>query len=204
MEASAPENLDEYSSSSTTIIFDNPIPLLRGPIPAGKPDNPALGPYVLAFKSIAAWSAARKRCESRIIEQCENGARIGCAISASSKCKPPWWRLNSVDLKEREICEQREMEACLVAGKEKCVEFAKEKCFRPFMDARVAVRRMGARRKEVERLVCLASMPESSTWRDLICLDQLSSRFLGEFEIGVMNFRASELLGSDTNYESEL
>ncbi|RXH97202.1 hypothetical protein DVH24_035870 [Malus domestica] len=28
----------------------------------------------------------------RMVEQCVAGARIGCAINGSEKCKPPWWR----------------------------------------------------------------------------------------------------------------
>lgn len=196
-------NLEEYSASSTTVKFDQPIPLLRGPIPVGPRDDPSNGPYLLAFRSPKSWAAAYRSCESKIFSQCEQGARIGCAINASNKCKPPWWRIliggaKPADLKEREECEVREMEACLVVAKEKCVGLAKEKLLKPFGEARIAGR---VSAKEVEKLVCLASLPERCTWRDLIGLDGLGSPFLGDFESGVTSYRASELLGSDPNYE---
>ncbi|KAJ0246374.1 hypothetical protein HA466_0169180 [Hirschfeldia incana] len=153
--------MEEYSASATTVAFDRPIPLLRGPIPAGRSEP---GQYVLAFRSLDSWAAAYKRCEAQIKEQCEEGARIGCAVSASNNCKPPWWRSFSggavVDMREREKCEEREFKECLGAAEVKCSGFAKEKCSGAFLDARVAVER-----EEVEGLVWLASMPEgSSRW----------------------------------------
>ncbi|VVB06722.1 unnamed protein product [Arabis nemorensis] len=148
--------MEEYSASATTVVFDRPIPLLRGPIPA------VGSGYVLAFRSLDSWSAAFKRCESTIKEQCEEGARIGCAVSASRNCKPPWWRSladrGSGDMREREKCEEREFEGCLAAAKDKCAGFAKEKCSVAFLDARIAVAR------EAEGLIWLASMPEESRW----------------------------------------
>lgn len=70
------------------------------------------------------------------------GARSGCSITASRKCKPPWWKglLGGAptDYQERERCEEREMAACLEAAREACVKFAKEKCIEPFRDARIA------------------------------------------------------------------
>ncbi|KAJ4727402.1 Bifunctional lysine-specific demethylase and histidyl-hydroxylase [Melia azedarach] len=190
-------NMEEYSAASTTIKFDQSVPLLRGPIPAGPHDDPSNGEFLLAFRSPQSWASAYKSCESKILSQCEHGARIGCAVTASNKCKPPWWRnligYKPVDFKQREDCEVREMEACLVVAKDKCVGFAKEKLLKPFRDARIAGR-LGP--KEVQKLVCLASLPESSKWRGLIGLDRL-----GEREFGLTNYPASELLGSDNNYE---
>lgn len=151
---------DDYSAAATTVVFDRPIPLLRGPVPAG-------GSYVLAFRSLDSWTAAFKRCETLVKEQCEEGARIGCAVSASKNCKPPWWR-GSGDMREREKCEEREFEGCVAAAMGKCASFAKDKCSGAFLEARIA-----RRSREVERLVWLASMPEESTWRDLIGLDSL-------------------------------
>ncbi|XP_050238504.1 uncharacterized protein LOC126687994 [Mercurialis annua] len=152
MDPSTPTKLDEYSASATTINFDDPIPLIRGPIPASESDDPSSGPYVLAFRNPQSWVTAYKLSESKLISQCEGGARIGCAISASEKCKPPWWRYligaKLPDLEEREKCEEREMEGCLVVAKEKCVGFAKDKCFKPFCDARIAV---GKDRKLIEK-----------------------------------------------------
>ncbi|CAF2049272.1 BnaA09g40370D [Brassica napus] len=151
--------MEEYSASATTVSFDRPKPLLRGPIPAGGSES---GQYVLAFRSLDSWAAAYKRCEAQIKEQCEEGARIGCAVSASNNCKPPWWRSLGgavVDMREREKCEEREFKECLVAAKDKCSGFAKEKCSAAFLDARIAVE------TEVEGLVWLASLPEdSSRW----------------------------------------
>ncbi|KAH7577598.1 hypothetical protein ACOSP7_001446 [Xanthoceras sorbifolium] len=195
----AEANMEEYSASSTTIKFDYPIPLLRGPLRAGPHDDPSSGSYLLAFRSPQSWAAAFRSCESRIISQCEEGARIGCAISASNKCKPPWWRNligpKPMDLKEREGCEVREMETCLAVAKDKCVGFAKEKLLKTFRDARIAGR---VSPKEVQKLVCLASLPqERAAWTDLIGLD----RVLGDSGFGMTNYRASELLGSDSSYE---
>lgn len=90
----------------------------------------------------------------------------------------------------------REMEACLVVAKDKCAGFAKDRLLRPFRDARIAGR-VGP--KEVEKLVRWASLPETkrSSWRDLI-----GSEWLGEREFGVRtNYKATDLLGSDNNYE---
>ncbi|KAF8089432.1 hypothetical protein N665_0506s0038 [Sinapis alba] len=150
--------MEEYSASATTVAFDRPIPLLRGPIPAGRSEP---GQYVLAFRSLDSWAAAYKRCETQIKEQCEEGAKIGCAVSASNNCKPPWWRSLGgvvVDMREREKCEEREFNECLGAAKDKCSGFAKEKCSAAFLDARIAVE------TEVEGLLWLASMPEDSRW----------------------------------------
>ncbi|XP_065864335.1 uncharacterized protein [Euphorbia lathyris] len=160
MDPSVSANLpDEYSSSTTIVPFDYPIPLLRGPVRAGPSDDPSFGPYVLAFRNHHSWAAAYKRCESKVIEQCEAGSRIGCAISASEICKPPWWRNfiggNLPDLKEREMCEEREMEGCLVAAKEKCLGLAKEKCSLPFRDARIAIGEGMVMEKDGRKLVCL-------------------------------------------------
>ncbi|TYH59611.1 hypothetical protein ES332_D08G234600v1 [Gossypium tomentosum] len=168
MDPSLPQNPEEYSASSTTIKFGRPLPLLRGPIPAGTLDDPSSGPYILAFKDRPSWAAAYKSCESKIIFQCEEGARIGCAITASNKCKPAWWQSligwKSMDLTERERCEDIEMEACLVAAKEKCVGFAKVKCTTPFLDARIAVGEKEIMNKRVERMVHAASLQEESKW----------------------------------------
>ncbi|KAE8708141.1 calmodulin-3-like [Hibiscus syriacus] len=195
MDPQLPQSLEEYSASSTTVKFNRPIPLLRGPILAGTSDDLSYGPYILAFKDLPSWAAAHKSCESKIIAQCEEGARIGCAITASSKCKPPWWQSltgwKSMDLKERERCEDREMEDCLVAAKEKCIGFAKERCTAPFLDARIALGESDLMNKVVGRMVHAASMPEGSKWGHLIGSDSL-----GGPEPRVTSCRASQYLGS--------
>ncbi|KAI3836765.1 hypothetical protein MKW92_000214 [Papaver armeniacum] len=136
-------DVEDFSASATLILFKSPVPPLRIPIPAGLSDDPSKGPFVLAFKDSLSWKSALQASESKIIEQCEAGARIGCSINASSKCRPPWWKTllggAPTDLAEREQCEEREMSACLVASKESCLKFAKDKCLSPFLEARIAL-----------------------------------------------------------------
>ncbi|KAJ7977332.1 Bifunctional lysine-specific demethylase and histidyl-hydroxylase [Quillaja saponaria] len=205
MDTAANDDLDDYSASSTIVNFDRPIHLLREPIPAGPSDDPLFGPYVLAFRDSQAWVSAYRACESKITAQCEAGARIGCAISASSKCKPPWWRAmisgQVLDWKEREICEERETESCFAAAKDKCNGFAKDKCLKSFRDARIAAKGRRLNSKEAADLICWASMPESSLWVNLIGLKQLGSRCVSDRGLGVTNYRATELLGIDEDVE---
>ncbi|PON54424.1 hypothetical protein PanWU01x14_195030 [Parasponia andersonii] len=201
MEPSSPECLEEYAPSSTLVAFDRPLPLLRGPVPAGPNDDPSAGSYVLAFRNPKAWGSAYRACESKITEQCEAGARIGCTISASSKCKPPWWRtltgFKVSDLKERERCEEREMEGCFAAAKEKCSGFAGERCLKSFRDARVVVKGRGLNPRHVQKLVCWATMADRNSWVNLIGFNQLVSTR----EFGATNYRASELLGSSSDID---
>ncbi|KAK7336793.1 hypothetical protein VNO77_17341 [Canavalia gladiata] len=198
-EESTPSNLDDYSFSSTVIKFDRPIPLLRGPLPAGPSDNPSAGPSILAFRDSRAWASAFIACERKIVEQCEEGARIGCAVSASRKCKPPWWKVlvdpKPSDLKERELCETREMADCLAATKEKCVGFARDKCLVPFRDARIKVGKGVLKPKDAAKLIGWASMPDSEN--SLWLMTQMGSLYLIRGDSGVAYCRASELLGSD-------
>ncbi|KAL0435679.1 UNVERIFIED_CONTAM: hypothetical protein Sradi_0275800 [Sesamum radiatum] len=123
---------DDYSAAATLIPFPHPIPLLRGPIKAGPRDDPSTGTHLLAFKNPRAWAAAYENCKAQLTSQCESGARIGCSISASSKCKTPWWKVvlglsSEQDFSERAKCEEIEMEACFAAARERCRVFAKEK-----------------------------------------------------------------------------
>ncbi|XP_057438620.1 uncharacterized protein LOC130730589 [Lotus japonicus] len=193
--ASTPSNLDEdYSPSSTVINFERPIPLLRGPLPAGDSDDPSAGPYILAFRDSQAWASSFTACERKIVHQCEEGARVGCAINASRYCKPPWWKALSgpkpEDLKERELCEEREMAGCFAEAKEKCVGMARGKCLVPFRDARI---RIVLDSKDAVRLIGQASMPERSLW----VMRQVGWLGLIGGELGVTNRRASELVGFD-------
>ncbi|XP_073143507.1 uncharacterized protein [Henckelia pumila] len=137
-----PPDSDDFSADVTLIPFTRPLPLLRGPIRAAPSDDPSSGPYLLAFKTTDSWAAAYDSCKLQITSQCESGARIGCSISASNKCKPPWWKLllgltSQQDLSERAKCEEIEMEACCVAARERCAEFAKQKCVPAFKNARI-------------------------------------------------------------------
>ncbi|ONK75152.1 uncharacterized protein A4U43_C03F13900 [Asparagus officinalis] len=135
-------NLDDFSPSSTLVPFDTPIPLLRGPIPAAPSDDPGAGPFVLAFNSASSWRSAFESTRSKLVDQCMAGARVGCSISASNKCKPPWWKTlfgaSVADYAEREKCEEMEIASCLEASAEQCIKFAKEKCIAVFRDARIA------------------------------------------------------------------
>ncbi|XP_011628526.1 uncharacterized protein LOC18423975 isoform X1 [Amborella trichopoda] len=133
---------EDYSAAATVVGFDPPISLLRGPVPASSIDDPSKGDFVLAFKDERSWRRAFQASEAKLREQCEAGARVGCSIGASTKCRPSWWqslfRSNAVDFSERERCEEREMAACLDASKEACIQFAKDKCLPVFRDARIA------------------------------------------------------------------
>lgn len=202
IDAPAIDNLDDYSRSSTVVNFERPIPLLRGPLPAGSTDDPSAGPFVLAFRDSQAWISSYRACEHKIILQCQEGARIGCAISASSKCKPPWWKsltgVKPTDLKERERCEEREMESCFAAAKEKCIGFARDKCLSPFRDARIAVRERGLNSKEALKLIHLVSLPKGS----LRIMGQMCSICLSHStKLGVTNYKASELLGLERDVQ---
>ncbi|CAI9288524.1 unnamed protein product [Lactuca saligna] len=150
-------NTDDYSPAETLITFDHPIPLIRRPIPAGT----GIGiddSVVLGFKDPQSWASAYKSCESNIIQQCEAGVRIGCSVSASSKCAPPWWKsligggVSKEELIEREKCEEREMAECFETSRMNCRKFAEDKCLPAFRDARVMVK-AGSGDEEVKKCV---------------------------------------------------
>ncbi|GMH02388.1 hypothetical protein Nepgr_004227 [Nepenthes gracilis] len=199
-----PNTDDDYSPSSTLIPFDRPLSLLRGPVLAGPTDNPSIGPYILAFRDPQSFLSAYKFCERKILEQCEAGVRIGCSISASNKCRPPWWKAlfggNKIDFRERERCEEREMAICIEASKDKCVKFAKEKCKGPFMSARIAVRERKLREKEVGKLIscvsCLGVL-KGNVGSEIILLNQFGSLLSSNFVHQVTNYRGSKLLDDD-------
>ncbi|KAL3717417.1 hypothetical protein ACJRO7_008925 [Eucalyptus globulus] len=206
---SSPDHLDDYSPSATTALFPRPLPLLRGPLPAAPADDPSSGPFVLAFRDLGSWSAALASSKSKIVEQCEEGARIGCAVAASRSCAPPWWAPlagRKADPKQREECEAREMKSCLVAAKEKCAGFAAGKCAEPFMGARVAVadERAASERAVVGRLIsraCLAGKSESFDlgWFGELGLDDLVK--CGR--VGVRYVKASELVARKTDFSGD-
>ncbi|KAL1816723.1 hypothetical protein ACET3Z_019297 [Daucus carota] len=179
----------EYSASSTLIPFPTPLPLLRQPIPASRPDDPSLGPFLLAFPDPQSWSSSLSSCQSQITHQCESGSRVGCSIAASHKCKPPWWKpligLSNQDFREREACEVREMERCVEESRGKCVSFAREKCVSVFRDARVAVDWRNGDRRSVGKLVWLATLMGSQS---------VGFEFLRS-QVAVSSYRGSELLG---------
>ncbi|XP_057801006.1 uncharacterized protein LOC131016333 [Salvia miltiorrhiza] len=203
MDGGAPQPL-EYSAASTLIPFPRPLPLLRGPIKAGPLDDPSSGPYLLAFKNRRAWAAAYRNCRAQIIAQCELGARVGCSISASSKCKPPWWKVilgvySKQDFREREKCEEIEMEACFAAAKERCSGFAKQRCEPAFRNARIGASGFESSVvdwKDVSRListVCFAN--EKSYGVGFWGVDKSWGEFRQKYE--VTSLRGKDLLGSD-------
>ncbi|CAN6363456.1 unnamed protein product [Urochloa humidicola] len=138
---STDDSARDYSAAATVFRFDPPLPLLRVPVPSS-PGAAAAEPPVLAFRDAASWRAAWDAAEASLVSQCEAGARSGCSITASRKCKPPWWKglfgAAPTNYEERERCEEREMAACLEVAKEACIKFAKGKCIEPFRDARIA------------------------------------------------------------------
>lgn len=129
---------EDYSPATTVVTFDQPLPLLRAPVASSAPGDPP----VLAFRDAASWRAAWEAAEASLFSQCEAGARSGCSITATRKCKAPWWKGlfggATTDYQEREQCEEREMASCLESAKEACIKFSKEKCNAPFRDARIA------------------------------------------------------------------
>ena len=202
--AKPPPNYDssdsDYSASATLIRFDRPIPLLRRPVPASPTDDPNLGPYVLAFPNVQSFFSALKFCESKLLEQCEAGFRIGCSITASNKCRPPWWKtlFGKVDFRERSECEDREMAACLEGSKDKCANFAKEKCVGPFGWARVARGERKLREKEVGRLISCVSglgISKGNAAFETFLGDQLKSIPQLNLSYEVSTIRGSEILG---------
>ncbi|XP_010246381.1 PREDICTED: uncharacterized protein LOC104589682 [Nelumbo nucifera] len=203
MNPSSDADGDDYSPSATVITFDHPIPLLRGPIPAGLSDDPSIGPFVLAFRDARIWKSALQACEAKVIEQCEAGIRIGCSISASSKCKPPWWRTlfggAPVDFAAREQCEEHEMAACLAASKGSCLKLAKDKCLPPFRDARIALSD-----KEISKFIFWAS--PSSEARSMISKpvgsSQMPSYLSSKCDLQVTNYRGTDLLESSCGTEN--
>ncbi|XP_057859182.2 uncharacterized protein LOC131068006 isoform X3 [Cryptomeria japonica] len=73
------------------------------------------------------------------------GARMGCSVGASNKCKPPWWKylfhigkVSSDQIAEREACEEHEMKTCVLASRDACIKYAKDTCRPTFENARIA------------------------------------------------------------------
>ncbi|KAL7151473.1 hypothetical protein ABFS83_04G033800 [Erythranthe nasuta] len=198
-------NAEDYSAAATLISFPRRIPLLRGPIKATQSDDPSPGSYILAFKNPRAWAAAYESSKSQIISQCEAGSRIGCSISASSKCKPPWWKIllgisSKQDYSEREKCEEIEMRACFAAAKEKCGVFANQRCAPAFENARIQVSGLGlklADRKNVSRLISGVCFVNKKTYYGVGIwgIDKSWGEFRNKYE--VTNIRGMDLLGFD-------
>ncbi|GJN25543.1 hypothetical protein PR202_gb13385 [Eleusine coracana subsp. coracana] len=184
------DDSEDYSPEVTVVRFDPPLPLLRAPVPSSRVPG-GEGP-VLAFRDAASWQAAWDAAEASLVTQCEAGARSGCSITASRKCKPPWWKglfgAAPMDYQEREACEEREMVACLEAAKEACNKFAKEKCIEPFRDARIASDGL----LENSDLIVWDSGKTSSA----SSLSVLSSQRPINLDPGVTNYKGGDLLES--------
>ncbi|KAI4989293.1 hypothetical protein ZWY2020_036610 [Hordeum vulgare] len=82
---------EDYSPAATVVPFNPPLPLLRAPVPSSSSASTDPMP-VLAFRDAASWRAAWEAAEASLFSQCEAGARSGCSITATRKCKPPWWK----------------------------------------------------------------------------------------------------------------
>ncbi|KAK2987127.1 hypothetical protein RJ640_019687 [Escallonia rubra] len=192
-----PTDLDDYSPSSTLITFDHPLPLLRQPIPAGPSDEPSAGPFLLSFKDPQSWASAYKSTHSRITQQCESGARIGCSIAASNSCRPPWWKAlvgpSKSDFAKRAECEEQEMAKCVKASKASCRKFATDKCLPAFREARIAVNEGHVNLKDALKLIHLAFLKEGAR----VGLLGLKGSLV-EFKpiVEATNCRGKDLLGS--------
>jgi len=127
------------------------------------------------------------------------GARSGCSIGASRKCKPPWWKglfvAAPTDYEERERCEEREMAACLEAAKEACIKFAKGKCTGPFGDARIASEGL---LENTDFDVWGAAVDKSSSTSGCA----LNNRQSFSPDPGVTNYRGSDVLDSLSSKEN--
>ncbi|TVU24186.1 hypothetical protein EJB05_26621, partial [Eragrostis curvula] len=183
------DDSEDYSPEVTVVRFDPPLPLLRAPVPSS-PAPGGEGP-VLAFRDAASWQAAWEAAEASLFTQCEAGARSGCSITASRKCKPPWWKglfgAAPTDYQERERCEEREMAACLEAAKEACSKFAKDKCIAPFRDARIAAEGF---LENSDLIVWDADKTSSAS------MSVLNNQRTIRADPGVTNYRGSDLLDS--------
>ncbi|KAK4407187.1 hypothetical protein Sango_0299700 [Sesamum angolense] len=205
-------NSDDYSAAATLVPFPHPLPLLRGPIKTGPRDDPSTGTYLLAFKNPRAWAVAYENCKAQLTSQCESGARIGCSISASSKCKTPWWKVLSGlssehDFSERAKCEEIEMEACFAAARERCGIFSKEKCGPVFKNARIEVIGLDLKvvdRKEVFRLISGVSFGNKKNYEAGVWgVDKSWDEFWRKYNVTIVS--GTDLLGSgDMNIEDYL
>ncbi|VFQ81833.1 unnamed protein product [Cuscuta campestris] len=185
-EDSPPTN--EYSPANTIVVFEKPVPLLRGPIRT----NPNSGEFALAFPDPHSWASAYKSCEHQITQQCEAGVRIGCSVSASMKCQPPWWRFafgggaSKQEFSERQKCEEREMEACLREAKDRCCGYAKQKCSGAFLDAKIAVtgsKNPNINWKEASKLISCVNLADKKLGADLLRFQKPWAEFKTQFEV---------------------
>nr|GLL28625.1 uncharacterized protein LOC109164890 [Ipomoea trifida] len=198
---SPPTDANEYSPANTLVLFERPVPLLRGPIRTDPKDEPSAGQFTLAFKDPVSWASAYRACENQIIQQCEAGARIGCSVAASQRCQPPWWKFlfGKQDFTERQKCEEREMEDCLSEAKERCSNYAKEKCSRAFLDARIAVKASenpNLNWREASKLISCVNLAEKNLGADLLRLQEPWVGFKTQFEVTCC--RGRDLLGPDS------
>lgn len=147
-----------------------------------------------------------KNCKPQLFTFCirKAGARIGCSISASSKCKPSWLRslfgAAPVDFAAREQCEEREMSSCLAASRDSCLKLAKDKCLASFQDARIAMIDC----KEISKLIFWA--PPTSTARSMrskpIWSSQPGPCLSSKSDLEVTNYRGSALLRNCSSTEN--
>ncbi|KAL0419840.1 UNVERIFIED_CONTAM: Calmodulin [Sesamum radiatum] len=159
-----------------------------------------------------AWAVAYENCKAQLTSQCESGTRIGCSISASSKCKSPWWKVllglsSEQDFSERAKCEEIEMEACFAAARERCGIFSKEKCGPVFKNARIEVSGFDLKvvdRKEIFRLISGVSFGNKKNYEAGVWgVDKSWDEFWRKYNVTTVS--GTDLLGSgDMNIEDYL
>ncbi|XP_048531186.1 uncharacterized protein LOC125510139 [Triticum urartu] len=183
---------EDYSPAATVVPFDPPLPLLRAPVPSSS-SSASTEPPVLAFRDAASWRAAWEAAEASLFSQCEAGARSGCSIAATRKCKPPWWKGlfggATTNYQEREECEEREMASCLESAKEACIKFSKQKCNAPFQDARIA---SDGLLENTDFVVWDAGRNKTAS----ASLSVADSRYSSNPGLGGTNYKGSDLLDS--------
>jgi hypothetical protein len=82
----AVDGSEDYSPATTVVTFDQPLPLLRAPVPSSAPGDAP----VLAFRDAASWRAAWEAAEASLFSQCEVKPIPACqpVISYLHVCVP--------------------------------------------------------------------------------------------------------------------
>ncbi|KAI4341753.1 hypothetical protein MLD38_026438 [Melastoma candidum] len=112
----SPEEKDsgDYSTSATTLRFDRPLPLLRGPLPVDPLDHPSAGP---------------------------SSSPSGITLPGFPRNVLPLGGTSRRWTRTKEECEVREMNECLVVAKGKSAGFDDNNCRRTFMNRAVRLPR---------------------------------------------------------------
>ncbi|KAK3279400.1 hypothetical protein CYMTET_12715 [Cymbomonas tetramitiformis] len=94
--------------------------------------------FELDFVNERRRQSGKEHCERLLSSRCLAGARAGCALSASRRCKPSLFKMlgfsrsNGADdlctWESREACESTHMASCLLAVGLSCTEYARDTC----------------------------------------------------------------------------